>query len=291
MLSRLLHKEKGNLTLVIGNGINRYNSSNDNGSWDSLLIQLWNRYSNSQSDSVPKGITFTEFYDAIDLKMTDKSSLQKEFCDLMSDWRFEEHHYNIANWALNNNCQILTTNFERTLSESLNCKLFHIDSKHFTDYYPWSSYYSLNDKEPMDGFGIWHINGMQNYSRSIRLGLSHYMGSVEKSRAMMHKGGEKRLFSKNNIDKWRGNQTWLHFIFTKPLLFIGLGLDSTEVFLRWLLVERAKLFKKFPDLYQPAWYVYAGNNIREGHELFLDSVGISVIKIDNFDSIYHEPWV
>ena len=80
------------------------------------------------------------------------------------------------------------------------------------------------------------------------------MGSVGRARAWLHRGGDRRLFSGKSPDNWLGKNTWVHIIFNSPLLIFGLALEENEVFLRWLLIERARYFKKFPDRRKKAWY-------------------------------------
>ncbi len=49
---------------------------------------------------------------------------------------------------------------------------------------PWESYYGEHAVvRPSECFAIWHINGMAQYHRSVRLGLTHYMGSVQRARS------------------------------------------------------------------------------------------------------------
>src|SRR3546814_19304421 len=81
------------------------------------------------------------------------------------------------------------------------------------------------------------------------------MGSVEKARNFLHKGNDAKLFNGKNQNNWNGSKTWLHIIFNKPLCVFGLGMEENEVFIRWLLIERAKYFKKFPNRQKRGWYV------------------------------------
>lgn len=292
-LKSIVNRNKNNLAFIVGNGINRYKSLGNSQSWDYLLLQLWNKYTDIQKSTIPKGIELTEFYDVLDLKGNGerKNNLQKEFCDLMKNWEYKEHHKNIIEWAKVNNSPILTTNFENILADSVGATLYNLEGKSFTDYYPWGSYYGFEKIiNPADSFGIWHINGMQYYYRSIRLGLSHYMGSVERARKWMHRGNERRLFDGKNIDNWRGVKTWLHIIFNKPLMIFGLKLNATEVFLRWFLIERAKYFQKFPERKKSAWYVHCGDDKNEGKKLFLNSLGIKYIQVNEYEEIYEAPW-
>jgi hypothetical protein len=81
------------------------------------------------------------------------------------------------------------------------------------------------------------------------------MGSVQRARGWIH-SGEQRLFGGKDRTTWTGRYSWLHVVFNKPLPILGLGLGETEVFLRWLLIERARYFAKFPKRAQKAWSVH-----------------------------------
>jgi hypothetical protein len=291
-LNDILNNRSQQLALVIGNGINRYNSDGNLNSWDAMLLDLWIKHTDDDPKDIPLGISLTEFYDALDLSSKSKTkNLQKEFCDLLVGWNPKPHHQAMMAWAKRHSAPVLTTNFDETLSDCASLKLRHTDAVRFTDYYPWASYFSVTEiQNPAREFGVWHINGIKRYSRSIRLGLSHYMGSVERARALIHKGGKGRLFAESNHGKWNGHATWLHIIFNNDLLFIGLGLDTSEIFLRWLLIERAKYFKAFPDRAKKAYYVHAGRDLSQGQTIFLKSVGCEIIKETSYDALYGDCW-
>ena len=287
----LLLRRRSDLALVIGNGINRYGSAPSTNSWNDLLLTLAKRILGAKSKNIPVGIALTEFYDLLALKFVpsaSRKSLQKQFCDLMRGWAPHEHHKRIVSWADQAGCPLLTTNFEKVLGDAGGYTLLHTHRGGFTDYYPWETYYGnvkLND--PSAGFGIWHINGMEHYQRSIRLGLSHYMGSVQRARSWIHRG-EDRLFSGNNVREWQGARTWLHVVFHKPLLIFGLGLKESEVFLRWLLIERARYFRKFPVRRKAAWYAHTEESGGSGKLFFLEGVGVTPIQAWDYDELYRE---
>lgn len=291
-LRTLLHRNRDDLALVVGNGINRYGPASSTNSWNDLLLTLARKRLGPGYEKVPGGVSLTEFYDLLDLAKpgrTPVASLQQEFCDLMRGWRWHPHHERIALWALAADAPILTTNFERTLGDAVGCSLHRIGGITFTDFYPWDSFYGLSAlDDPCAGFGIWHVNGMEHYRRSIRLGLTHYMGSVEKARGWIHKGGSTRLSAGKDPRAWGGATTWLQIAFHKPLLIFGLALEETEVFLRWLLIERARYFQKFPDRRQKAWYVHtpAERISSPGKLFFLDAIGIEPVEVESFDEIY-----
>ncbi len=295
-LRTLLEEHKNNVALVVGNGINRYGNADQTNSWNDLLLSLADKHGIAAGKNVPDGIALTEFYDLLELKRPAQGgptareiSFQKDFCAGMAEWQVYPHHISIVRWAHQNGVPIMTTNFDNILARAGSCRLLPKKTDRFTHFYPWERYYGDGDTpiaSPDRGFGIWHINGMQKYHRSVRLGLTHYMGSVQRVRGWLHKGeGDRRLFEGKDEDNWSGAGTWLHIIFNKPLLIFGLALEENEVFLRWLLIERARYFRKF-SRQQEAWYVYASDKEREGKLYFLEGIGIKPIKVETYDDIY-----
>lgn len=287
-LSKILRSNRADVALVIGNGIHRYGPSRVN-SWDSLLVELA-RSNGIDINEMPMGASATEMFDVIELQARRHSGeLAKEFCNLMRDWRPLPHHQRIVKWAIRHAVPVLTTNFDEVLSEAAGATLVRPKVKGFTHWYPWDSRYALEMFDnPCDGFGIWHINGMARYSRSIRLGLTHYMGSVQRTRDWLHRG-EGRLFEAKDRMRWAGRHTWVHLIFNKPLVIFGLGLGENEVFLRWLIIERARYFAKFDDRRKAAWYVYTHNpddTTQAGRHFFLENMGVQCIKAESYDAIY-----
>lgn len=186
------------------------------------------------------------------------------------------------------NSPILTTNFDVYIEKSVMANRFILSPKgdqyKFTDYYPWNLYYSTNIIDnPLDGFGIWHINGLTDYPRSIKLGLSDYMGCVERVRKMIQSNGLNEFFDGKNRDFWIGSNTWLHVIFNKDLFIFGLALEENEAFLRWLLIQRAK----YNQMYQKrlkGWFI--GDNISNGKSFFLKQLGFDVIEISDYNKFY-----
>ena len=186
------------------------------------------------------------------------------------------------------NAPILTTNFDTYISDSVNAishKLKPIEHQYkFTDFYPWNMYYSEREiNNPLDDFAIWHINGTRDYPRSIRLGLSDYMGSVERARKMIQGNSLEDYFTGKNQSYWNGYNTWLHIIFNKSLFIFGLGLEENEVFLRWLLIQRTKYCKMYHKNHK-GWYIDKG--IKEGKRFFLEQLGFKVIDIPDYNTLY-----
>lgn len=288
-LAETLSKHSSDLALLLGNGINRYRSSAQLNSWDALLMKVASQCTTGVT-AVPKGTTLTEFYDVLRLASDErKLDLAAEFCKLMQDWRPVAHHRRVTSWAEAHSVPVLTTNFDEVLSEAGQYAFRRFRKKSFTDYYPWECYFASADlTDPCAGFGIWHVNGMARYRRSIRLGLTDYMGSVHKARGWLHRSDD-RLFGEKNQDRWPGADSWMHIVFNKPLLVIGLALEENEAFLRWLLIERARYFKKFPERRRSGWFTYKPDRSddREAGKLyFLRAVGFECIPVESYDDLY-----
>ena len=285
------------IALVVGNGINRFKSSDESNSWEHLLCQICGDVKFLDGKEYIGKIPLTEFSDLLQFHISRtrlKTSVQKEFRDKLGTFKYSNHHMNISKWAIKNNAPVLTTNFDTTLSDSCNAKLMKYKTTDMpgpTDYYPWSKYYSMQPiDEPHNSFGIWHAHGMRQHTRSIRLRLSDYMGAVQRVRSWMHLGGSKGLFhSKESLDLWKGKGTWLNAFFRNDLLIIGLGLNTEEVFLRWLLIERKRYFQKFKDLKRKAWYVREKSNEDPGRDFLLDMVDVNTVVVDNYSDIYESP--
>lgn len=183
----------------------------------------------------------------------------------------------------NNDVPILTTNFDTLIAHSLNLTKRKM-GKSFTAFYPWNVYYSDRELDcPISGFGIWHINGVVEYPQSIKLGLSDYMGNVERVRKMLHSHDFNEFFNGKNQNNWAGYYTWLHIFFNRDLFIFGLKLDGNEVFLRWLLIQRAKYSQMYNKPLK-GWFV--DKDIDENKKYFLKKVGFDVIDISDFNELY-----
>lgn len=293
-VKNILRSNRENIAFIIGNGINRYPNNPNALSWDDLLLNLWFKVSKETLLERPNGISTTEFFDVLELENRIDINLKKEVSLMMSEWQPYNQHRQIINRILELDAPLLTTNFEETFAKTINYNLFRTEQSGFTDFYPWTSYHGIKQLElPTQGFGIWYVNGMINYQRSIRLGLSDYMGSVERARKMIHNNSENNLYTGKNCNNWIGHKTWMHILFNKSLFLFGLGLEENETFLRWILIERCKYFKLFPDRKYKGWYLTerSSNLTNIGKKFFLEKVGIEVIELDSFSDIYENIWI
>jgi hypothetical protein len=296
-LKQVLAENAGDVALLVGNGINLYDEAAGCSGWPDLLGALAKKHL-SQQTHIPAGISLPEFYDVLDLaagKERRPGTLQQEFCDFMSGWCPAGQHYRIVDWAQRHEVPLMTTNFDDLLTQAGRLTQFSLfkpsqTTKAPTDYYPWETYFAPSAlRDSCSGFGVWQLHGMRHYRRSIRLGLSHYMGSVERARRWLYQRKQTRMLGGGGLENWRGKDTWLQVFLSKPLLIFGLALQENEVFIRWLLIERARLFSKYPQYKRPAWYVSceadrSADNV--GKLFFLKSMGVEPIRVATYDEIY-----
>lgn len=268
------------VALLIGNGPNL--AANIMFSWKDLLTS-------TAAQPIPfevDGLTNTEIYDLVELHSEIGQDIKEKVKTLLEVLPNCNHdiHRRLMEFARTHNSPVLTTNFDEAFEKSVDAQLFHIDSKGFTRFYPWKTYYGHEQLTlPTDGFGIWKIHGDVRYKDSIRLGLTDYMGSAERARKLIH-NGEERLFQGKRQDYWQGHQTWLHIWFNLPIVIFGLGYGIDEVFLRWLLIER----RRYLNLYLKPMQVYyiskgiptpATNNL-------MQNVGVEIRIINNYSELY-----
>ena len=297
----IIRENQNDIAFIIGNGIHcQYNDCDI--SWEELLKVLWKEYVGGECN-IPKGTTFTEFYDILELnRFWGSQGVIPQNSEQLIRQR-NSVKQNVSNkfppkdaYGLQKciegikrlNAPILTTNFDTYISDSVNATLYKLkplDNQYkFNDFYPWNMYYSDREiNNPLDGFAVWHINGIREYPRSIRLGLSDYMGSVERARKMIQGNSLEEYFTGKNQSYWKGYNTWLHIIFNKSLFIFGLGLEENEVFLRWLLIQRTKYCKMYHKNHK-GWYI--GKGITEGKRFFLEQVGFKVINISDYNTLY-----
>ncbi len=283
-----LLRNKSDLAFIVGNGINRFAyDENQDVSWNGLLLNVWQQISHRTLSSISTGISLTEFYDIMEFEAGSIDDVRLKVANLLDQWEPVEYHIWLQNKIANWNVPLLTTNFDRNLDNGLRINKLEFGSTGFTDFYPWNVYFSNTELlSSTAGFGVWHINGMVGYRRSIRLSLSEYTGLSARVRSFLHKEESIDDFNLKNQNYWKGYNTWLHIIFNSSLCIFGLALDENETFLRWLLIERAKYFSRFPERKKKGWYICRPDEVSEGKRFYLDYLGFELVVLDDFDDIY-----
>lgn len=268
------------VAFLIGNGPNL--AANIMPSWKDLLTSAADRPIAFEVD----GLTNTEVYDLVELHSENGHDVKervKNKLELLPTYNLDIHR-RLMEFASMHNSPVLTTNFDESFEKSVSAQLFHIDSKGFTRFYPWKTYYGHEQLTlPTDGFGIWKIHGDVRYKDSIRLGLTDYMGSAERARNLIH-NGDDRLFKGKRQEYWKGHQTWLHIWFNLPIVIFGLGYGIDEVFLRWLLIERKRYLNIYNDPME-VYYISNGTPAPATNNL-MQNLGVEISLINDYSELY-----
>lgn len=219
-----------------------------------------------------------------------RNNLAKSISRLMEQWTPQPIHVGVSNFAKHYDMPILTTNYDNLLANAINAKFKNLGTDNVCEVHPLTCCYTTKRKPSTHTYGIWHINGMIRYPKSILIGLSHYMRAIEYVR--------DRILPPNKFDaelfqglQWFGKRvanTWLEIIFRKNIFILGLALETDEVFLRWLLIERAKFYALYPNLKKTGWYIVSDNEtISEGKKYFLTTTGFKIISVPDYSDIYN----
>lgn len=270
------------VAFLIGNGPNL--AARIMPSWKDLLTSAADRSIAFDVD----GLTNTEVYDLVELHSGAGHDVKKHIktkLELLPNYNTSLHE-RLMKFARDCDAPVLTTNFDEVFEQSIQAQLFHINSKKFTRFYPWKTYYGFKQHTlPTDGFGIWKIHGDVRYKDSIRLGLTDYMGSAERARKLIHHGDD-RLFQGKRQHYWQGHQTWLHIWFNLPIVIVGLGYGIDEVFLRWLLIER----RRYLNLYLEPMDVYylSKDDPPPGVANLMRNLGVNLVRVADYSELYGE---
>jgi hypothetical protein len=268
------------VAFLIGNGPNL--AARIMPSWKELLKSAADRPITFAID----GLSNTEVYDLVELHSENGHDVKERVrtkLEVLPTYDIVIHR-RLMDFATSINSPVLTTNFDETFEHSAGAQLFHTDSKGFTRFYPWKTYYGHTQLNlPTDGFGIWKIHGDVRYKDSIRLGLTDYMGSAERARKLIH-NGDDRLFQGKRQDYWKGYKTWLHIWFNLPIIIFGLGYGIDEVFLRWLLIERRRYLNLFHDPME-VYFVSKGSPPPATLNL-MQNLGVEINVVDEYTDIY-----
>jgi hypothetical protein len=277
---RKILKQAGRAAFLVGNGPNLHAKTLP--CWNDLLKQV----PDNPLDISLDGVTNTEKYDIIEMNSHSIGEMKKKVAQLLelNDTSKLAVHKRILDISIQDDLPVLTTNFDRCFEEAINAKIFRTSSEGFTRFYPWKTYYGLKQHlDPTKGFGIWKVNGDVNYPDSIRLGLTDYVGSIERARKLIHNGDEK-LFEGKRQEVWQGFQTWLHIWFNMPMIIFGFGCGPEEVFIRWLLIER----KRYLNIYDEAmnvWFINKGE-LQPSVGNLLQNLGVNIVIVNTYDEIY-----
>ena len=322
----VLSKNRLEVALLLGNGINRAARDSDGISWKELLQTLIKEASQyaehpkkaesrllrllEEDDFKRTPASNPEVFDLIEATCnldpgatqgrSEKIKLQSRISDLLKMIRPGKPHRQVVSWAHTAKVPVLITNYDHCLQDALGglaCPQRRLKTRRWvSDYYPWDRYYAPQPlTDPLDSFAIWHIHGDRVMRRSIRAGLDQYMGMVERLRGLKHKVAREML-SGPNEDQTRDpaylKAPWLRIFMGRKLWIQGLALHADEVSLRWLLIQRFRYWKRYKPEHRhcSGWYIHGPANLcgslDDDRRAFFESVGLEIIEIRRPENLY-----
>lgn len=254
-----------NKAMLIGNGLNRLDSSNSI-SWGNILSALKTKYRiEVDLDNFFK--PFPLAFDEMQHLKSGNSSLKSKLKNLKQSIRteienqlkgkkgFNEFHQKIA---LLNYDDILTTNYDYSLEKSIDPN-FMIEKNKFAQNrqerkFSLKRCYILNSQKK-----IWHIHGelidSRNHSKisksypeeSIMIGYEHYTNYLEKIQEIIKgKSGSQKTENQSLTIRIRDQKQsifWTDILFTHDVDIVGQAIDFSENHLWWLFNYRANLLR------------------------------------------------
>ncbi len=147
-----------------------------------------------------------------------------------------------------------------------------------TETFPVSHSFLLRDNDTKKrDIQLWCLNGSIEMDKSPRLALRDYVNYAK--------------FIKNNqliFDSEKN--TWIRQFVDKPLIFAGISMDSQEIILRMLLIERMRYYlikeKEFPP---PSYYIqFNKKGVKAMDEVkreFLKDFGVIVLELQDGEKL------
>ena len=290
--------ENKTATFLWGNGINNYinNSCLDQlpaesriPAWKDLIKEVATKIGikidldfGEKALSYPELFTLLSEHGANDIHketafyLAEKSLKKNEIAKVVADKMVEWH------------CPIITTNFDLVLENTLGLKSYRNgDGK--SDKYPLNYFATFEGEaakgiNPQRSFAIWHCNGAISKPVSMKLDLSDYCLYTARLKEFLPLSSEKYKTKKQFED------SWLSPFYHNTLVIIGLGLPVSEIYLRWLLLERANTKRKDDSLVGEGYYIYAeeDSSITEGFKEYLKYVEIEPIGYPTWKEMYSD---
>lgn len=310
-LKNVLSDRKKNLAFIFGNGINRYAwiqaSDNSDISWEGMLLNLWKdvcdedfliRDYNNNPKIPDEEITYTEFFNILEnilqvenrkLPKNKRVGLKKRTKNYVIDHinSVKQYHIDLQRQLEKNfNCPVMTTNYDYNLGVGLEFDSKSQGAKHYSNNFLMESYRAKPEvTKPFQEFSVWHINGSLKFANSLRIGLSDYTSIISQASDRIKEWTVAVKSGSPNMDIGF-YKSWLRMFFEKDLCIVGLSLDTNEILLRWLLIERKKYLddNKLNGIH--TWYVTRKGDVDVGMDFYLKYLGVELVALKDYDEVY-----
>lgn len=328
--------EKKKPCFLIGNGLCRYLCAPDWGRviWKVMNMAVKDEKSGMegvkeylQDDFQGEAFNHPEIYTSflIDRKTAKSRDTYKNH---LRDFLIPQTTCALLKYALSQEAQILTPNFDYSIECALGfptgkkgtIHFSHVKGCESTETYPYGEYASKEKRGKLyleretagkgdsghyvtDSCSVWHIHGSVNHPRSILWGFEDYINAIIHLKELQsHSPNAKYRYAEPWEDGFVQKNSWLRLFFTKPLVIVGCGLNSEELFLRWLLLRRQRQItirhdKNPNDAFQLPLTYYLDTHLEADKKPKLDKarllyfkfLGIKVVRFKNYDELYDGP--
>ena len=282
--------------ILWGNGVNNYiNNRYKDQLHDDEIIPSWkdlikevathfqvegiDKWLNDDSHSNPELFSW--------ITSNDRTDAHEEAARILDSKRVSQWHSAVAHRFMDWDVPVITTNYDLLLENALGLAGSRLGYDR-SEKYPINYYATSKDKQthidPLKDFAVWHCNGLAVKPVSMKLDLSDYCLYAARLRDMIP------LESEHFANKKGFSSSWLSPFFHNTLVIIGLGLPTSEFFLRWLLLERYILKQKYPESVGEGFYVTSKEDeaMNKDIESMLRNTGIDLIKYDSWNDMYSD---
>lgn len=201
-------------------------------------------------------------------------------------------HTYLLKLASENNIPILTTNYDQSLINTRdlvfkNKNIHWIKNNRKEDKIYLTNAYlrptPLKKSRALDvskEFAIWYIHGIaapKSYINSIKITNKDYANTISRL-----KNSLIDMKKNKGADTWKDYYSWIKILMNNDLIIAGLGLETSEMDLRWILVERYIYhlhLKQKDDNYKTPQTIYIyTKDLPNGTKIFFQKLGIKIIK-------------
>ena len=293
----ILHRKVGlmksnmEVTLFVGNGINRLEAERDV-SWGKVLEDLARKLGRQSLLDLRDNKPFTLIYETLLVKLFQRGNkqdllLKKYVSNSMLEMMPNQYHRKFLNLGVKN---IITSNYDYCFEMVSQTEIKHFNVKR-------ESKYSAFRRTKVGDAYIWHIHGEVEEPESIMLGYEQYGGYLQKIRKYLLPSQKRRELNIANLKKKfdrRLTNSWVDLFLRDEVHILGFSMDYSEIDIWWLLVFKAQCQARYGikpgrTIYYH-WTKSKEDDLDRAKLQLLEALGVKIstrFEIDSFEDCYN----